>query len=96
MRLSEWQMFDTTKVNKSGRRVILYLFAEIKYHNCYYSVCMNILIFMLPNYQARLPFVLKHTTSIYVCMYGLYVCLSNARGGFSPKTRLIRLDPSLF
>ncbi len=31
----------TTKVNKSGRRVILYLFAEIKRHNCYYSVCMN-------------------------------------------------------
>ncbi len=26
---------------------------------------------MLPNYQARSPFVLKHTTSIYV---GTYVC----------------------
>ncbi len=24
---------------------------------------------MLPNYQARSPFVLKHTTSIYVGMY---------------------------
>ncbi len=24
---------------------------------------------MLPNYQARSPFVLKHTTSIYICMY---------------------------
>ncbi len=41
LRLSEWQMFNTTKVNKSGRKVILYLFAEIKDHNCYYSVCMN-------------------------------------------------------
>ncbi len=29
---------------------------------------------MLPNYQARSPFVLKHTTSIYmyVCMDGTY------------------------
>ncbi len=35
-------MFDiTTEVYKSGRRLILYLFAEIKGHNCYYSVCMN-------------------------------------------------------
>ncbi len=41
LRLSEWQMFNTTKSNKSGKRVILYLFAEIKCHNCYYSVCMN-------------------------------------------------------
>ncbi len=41
---------------------------------------------MLPNYQARSPFVLKHTTSIYVCMYGWYVCHLNARGErFSPK-----------
>ncbi len=24
---------------------------------------------MLPNYQARSPFVLKHTTSMYICMY---------------------------
>ncbi len=31
-------MFDTTKVNKSGKRMILYLFAEIK---GYYSVSMN-------------------------------------------------------
>ncbi len=61
-------MFDTTKV---GKRVILYLFAEIKCHNCYYSVC-NIIHTMLPNYQARSPFVLKHTTSIYICMY---VCM---------------------
>ncbi len=42
--------------------MILYLFAEIKCHNCYYSVC-NIIHTMLPNYQARSPFVLKHTTS---------------------------------
>ncbi len=27
---------------------------------------------MLPNYQARSPFVLKHTTNIYVCMDGMY------------------------
>ncbi len=23
---------------------------------------------MLPNYQARSPFVLKHTTSLYICL----------------------------
>ncbi len=28
---------------------------------------------MLPNYQARSPFVLKHTTSLYIC---LDVCMS--------------------
>ncbi len=35
---------------------------------------------------------------VYVCMYGLYVCPLNARGGnfFLKKTRLFRLDPSLF
>ncbi len=35
---------------------------------------------------------------IYVCMYGLYVCPLNARAGnfFLQKTRLFRLDPSLF
>ncbi len=50
---------------------------------------------MLPNYQARSPFVLEHTTSIYVCMYGWYVCTLNARAGnfFLQKTRLFRLDP---
>ncbi len=36
---------------------------------------------MLPNYQARSPFVLKHTTSMYVCVYGWYVCPLNARAG---------------
>ncbi len=75
---------------------------------------------MLPNYQARSPFVLKYTTSwraseasetvlgvdnaksgicyIYVCMYGWYVCSLNARAGnfFLLKTRLFRLDSSLF
>ncbi len=31
---------------------------------------------MLPNYQARSPFVLKHTTSLFVYMYGrTYVIL---------------------
>ncbi len=34
-------MFDTTKLPLISKRVILYLFAEIKGHNCYYSVCMN-------------------------------------------------------
>ncbi len=34
-------MFDTTKVTINQVRVILYLFAEIKCHNCYYSVCMK-------------------------------------------------------
>ncbi len=47
---------------------------------------------MLPNYQARSPFVLKHTTSIYICMYVwmvrmLFKC---ARGElFSPKNTAI-------
>ncbi len=31
---------------------------------------------MLPSYQARSPFVLKHTTSLFVYMYGrMYVIL---------------------
>ncbi len=75
---------------------------------------------MLPNYQARSPFMLKHTTSwraseasetvlgvdnaksgicyIYLCMYGWYVGHLNARVGtvFLQRTRLFRLDPSLF
>ncbi len=35
---------------------------------------------------------------IYVCMYGWYACPLNARAGnfFLLKTRLFRLDPSLF
>ncbi len=41
---------------------------------------------MLPNYQARSPFVLKHTTSMYICIYGWYVCPLNWRWElFSPK-----------
>ncbi len=54
---------------------------------------------MLLNYQAHLSFVLKHTTSMYVWMY---VCMErmplNALGAtfFPLKTRLFRLDPSLF
>ncbi len=56
---------------------------------------------MLPNYQARSPFVLKHTTSMYVYMdgmllkhttsmyvrmYGWYVCPLKVHGGpFPPK-----------
>ncbi len=57
---------------------------------------------MLPNYQVRSPFVLKHTTSMYICthvaMYGWYVCPLNARAGnfFLQKTRLFRLAPNLF
>ena len=35
---------------------------------------------------------------MYICMYGWYVCLSNASAGvfFLLKTRLFRLDPSCF
>ncbi len=53
---------------------------------------------MLPNYQARSPFVLKHTTSMYICMDEWYVCPLNARAWnfFLQKTRLFRLDPILF
>ncbi len=43
---------------------------------------------MLPNYQARSPFVLKHTTSMYICMYVWIVRMpcKRARGDlFSPK-----------
>ncbi len=46
---------------------------------------------MLPNYQARSPFVLKHTTSMYICMYvwmddGTYASQTHARVcAFSPK-----------
>ncbi len=87
MKLSEWQMFDTTKVNKSGRRVILYLFAEIKGHNCYYSVCMkyaknsNILCYL----TIRLARHLCSSTPLvymYVCMDGTYALLTRARGTF--------------
>ncbi len=35
---------------------------------------------MLPNYQARSPFLLKHTTSIYVCMNGKYAPKTHTRG----------------
>ncbi len=50
---------------------------------------------MLPNYQARSPFVLKHTYSMYICVYGWYVCPLNARAGnfYLLKTRLFWLDP---
>ncbi len=51
---------------------------------------------MLPNYQARSPFVLKHTTSMlyimYVCMYVWMVRMlfKRARGErFSPKNTAI-------
>ena len=41
---------------------------------------------MLPNYQARSPFVLKHTTSMYICVDGWYIYPLNALGElFSPK-----------
>ncbi len=36
---------------------------------------------------------------IYICMYGWYVCPLNAHAGsffFVQKTRIFRLDPSLF
>ncbi len=43
---------------------------------------------MLPNYKARSPFVLKHTTSMYVCMYVWMVRMLFKRARrelFSPK-----------
>ncbi len=41
---------------------------------------------MLPNYQACSPFVLKHTTKMYICVYGWYICPLNALGElYSPK-----------
>ncbi len=52
---------------------------------------------MLPNYQARSPFVLKHTTSMYVCKDGTYAPKMRAGGTFFlQRTRIFRLDPSLF
>ena len=41
---------------------------------------------MLPKYQAHSPFVLKHTTSLYVCVWLVRMPLKRARGElFSPK-----------
>ncbi len=41
---------------------------------------------MLPNYQARSPFVLKHTTSLFVYMFGRTYVIKRARGElFSSK-----------
>ncbi len=50
---------------------------------------------MLPNYQARSPFVLKHTTSIYVCMDGTYAPTHTLLVQVF-LTRLFRLDPTFF
>ncbi len=79
--------------------MILYLFAEIKCHNCYYSVC-NIIHTMLPNYQARSPFVLKHTTSLFIIIYGRtyvilyfdpsYFCV---RSAFDPVPNFTKQNP---
>ncbi len=46
---------------------------------------------MLPNYQARSPFVLKHTTNLFVYMFGrMYVILY-----FDPRVFvLVRLSTS--
>ncbi len=35
---------------------------------------------MLPNYQARSPFVLKHTTSIYIYNIIIYICVCTIIG----------------
>ncbi len=56
---------------------------------------------MLPNYQARSLFVLKHTTSsMYICMYVWMVRMPFKRvcgcRFFFLKTRLLRLDPTFF
>ncbi len=51
---------------------------------------------MLPNYQARSPFVLKHTTSIYICMYVWIVRMpfKRARGTyFFKKHGFLGLTP---
>ncbi len=79
--------------------MILYLFAEIKCHNCYYSVCMK-LKHMLPNYQARSPFVLKHTTSLIIYMFGrMYVILYFdppyfcVRSAFDPVPNFTKQNP---
>ncbi len=51
---------------------------------------------MLPNYQARSPFVLKHTTSIQLCMYRWYVCPLNTHASnlfFSKKHGFLGLTP---
>ncbi len=55
---------------------------------------------MLPNYQARSIFVLKQTTSMYICIYvwmdGTYAQRRAQGTFFSKETRLFRLDSSLF
>ncbi len=73
LRLSERHMFDTTKVTINQVRewfclcllksnvitaIIVFAWSKLKNSN----------IFMLPNYQARSPFVLKHTTSLFIYM----------------------------
>ncbi len=50
---------------------------------------------MLPNYQARSPFVLKHTTSLFVYMFGRTYVIKRARGElfFSKKLGFLGLTP---
>ncbi len=55
---------------------------------------------MLPNYQARSPFVLKHTTSLFVYMFGRtyvilyfdspYFCV---RSAFDPVPNFTKQNP---
>ncbi len=50
---------------------------------------------MLPNQQARSPFVLKHTTSLFVYMFGRTYVIKRARGKlfFSKKQGFLGLNP---
>ncbi len=43
---------------------------------------------MLPNYQARSPFVLKHTTSMYImCVWMVHMPFKRARGELFSSTK---------
>ncbi len=53
---------------------------------------------MLPNYQARSPFVLKHTTSLFVYMFGrtyviLYFDPFCVRSTFDPVPNFTKQNP---
>ncbi len=54
---------------------------------------------MLPNYQARSPFVLKHTTSLYIMFERMYVILYFdppyfcVRSAFDPVPNFTKQNP---
>ncbi len=65
--------------------MILYLFAEIRCHNCYLVFAWSKL--KHSNILCYLTIRLAHhlcssTPLVYICMYGLYVCPLSARGTF--------------